>query len=85
MTSAFHRVKIVSPRGMSILTQVFIDDQELRGATFVSFATGKTLSDHAEVTLRLMADVEIDGEPVIVKEWRRAMGPRERLLSWLRR
>lgn len=66
----YHNIRIESPRGMSALTRVFLDGAEMRGVTFVSFATSPDIRGISEVTLRLVADVQVIGEPAIVKEWR---------------
>jgi len=71
--TALHHVKITCPDGLAYLTRVYLDGQELRGVSVVKFEVGPIGFEKraAILTLKLYADVEIEGEPEIVKEWRR--------------
>lgn len=71
--TGLHHVKITCPQGESVLTRVEVDGQELRGVAFVGFQIGPVGFDRraAILTLKLYADLEIEGEAEIVKEWRR--------------
>ncbi len=51
------------------------------GVTFVSFAIG--VDRAAEVTLRLYADLRIEGEAAVVREWRQGLPWWRRLPYWL--
>jgi hypothetical protein len=72
-----HHVRVTVPNGVTVLARVELDGEELRGVSVVSFVAD--VDGGAQVTLRLHADVEIEGELPIVKEWRR-LRP-----SWFRR
>lgn len=71
--AGLHHVKVRCPLGESVFTTVEVDGQEMRGVTFVSFEIGPIGYDRkaAVLTLQMYADVEIEGEPEIVKQWRR--------------
>jgi len=69
-----HKVRITVPKGMAVLTRIELDGEELRGVTVVGLHIDRGL---AMVTLTLYADVEIEGELDIVKEWRRRYAPHD--------
>jgi hypothetical protein len=63
-----HKVKITSPDGMGILTTVTLDGEKLLGVTFVGLSID--LDRNVQVTLRLIADVEFEGDAEVVRQWR---------------
>jgi hypothetical protein len=78
-----HTVKITVPDGEAVLSRVEIDGEPLMGVTAVSFDLG--IDRTAQVTLRLYADLLIEGEAQIVKEWRQGLPWWRRLPYWLGR
>ena len=70
-----HHFKISCPDGQAVLTRVEMDGKLMRGVSAVKFEVGPVgyKKGDAILTLQLYADVEIEGEPEIVKEWRHAL------------
>lgn len=54
-----------------MLSRIDIDGQEVRGVTGVTFLV--TPKGEAELTLRLVADIEIEGQADVIRHWRRAL------------
>jgi hypothetical protein len=69
-----HHFKITCPDGQAVLTRVEMDGKLMWGVSAVRFEVGPPgyKQGDAILTLQLYADVEIVGEPEIVKEWRNA-------------
>jgi hypothetical protein len=65
-----HHVRVVSPDARGVMTRLYIDGEEMRGVSAVSWEVG--VDKEARVTIILYADVEFDGEAKIVKRWRTA-------------
>jgi hypothetical protein len=63
-----HHIRILTPRGDPALSRVELDNQLLLGVVAVRYEINA--ASVATVTLQLIADVEIEGEAEIIKEWR---------------
>lgn len=83
MVSDLHRIKITSPDGRGVLTTVELDGEPLKGVSFVNL----TVDVHHDVivTLGLYADLVIEGEARIVRQWRQGLPWWRRLPYWLHR
>lgn len=62
----FHRVKITIPDGRAIFAKVEIDGREVHGLTFVKVEAGIPEPMDVQVTLRMYAHVEYEGDAEIV-------------------
>ena len=61
-----HHVKVTIPDGQAIFAKVEIDGQEVRGLTFVKVEAGIPENYDVQVTLRMYAHVEYEGDAAIV-------------------
>ena len=76
-----HKIRVEFPDGRAVLGRVTLDGEELRGVSAVSF--GMDMEHDPIVTLRLYADLVIDGEAQIVRNWRQGLPWWRRLPYWL--
>jgi hypothetical protein len=74
-----HKIRITIPNGHTVLGKVELDGEELLGVT--GFAHGD-VDGMTVVTLKIYADLEIEGEAEIVKVWRYARRSWFERLRW---
>lgn len=82
MRENFHQIRVTVPEGRGIFGRVEIDGEELRGVTAVAYAVDA--QGDAQITLRLFADLLIEGEAAVVLQWRQGLPWWRRLPYWLK-
>jgi hypothetical protein len=79
--SGLHHVRITVPDARGILARIELDGEELRGVSAVSLDFD--VDHNAVLTLKLYADLVIEGEAEITKVWRQGLPWWRRLPYWL--